>query len=42
MDGGIRPQVNQVMVNIEAILKKHNGTMDNIVKCIWLLTNGDD
>ena len=42
VDGGIRPQVNQVMVNIEAILKKHNGTMDNIVKCTCILANGDD
>ena len=40
--GGIRPQVNQAMKNINNILLKHNATMDNIVKCTCILVNGDD
>tara|TARA_X000001036_G_C20150781_1_gene591273 strand:- start:77 stop:523 length:447 start_codon:yes stop_codon:yes gene_type:complete len=42
VDGGIRPQVNQTMVNIQNILKKHNATMDDVVKCTCILANGDD
>ena len=41
-EGGIRPQVNQAMINIQNILKKHNATMDDIVKCTCILANGDD
>ena len=40
--GGIRPQVNQTMLNIQNILKKHNATMDDVVKCTCILANGDD
>ena len=42
VDGGIRAQVNQTMKNIHNILKKHNATMDNIVKCTCILADGDD
>jgi len=42
IDGGIRPQVNQTMMNIKSILKKHNLTMDEIIKCTCILANGDD
>ena len=42
VEGGIRPQVNQAMLNIHNILKKHNATMDDIVKCTCILANGDD
>ena len=42
IDGGIRPQVNQAMTNIKNILKKHNATTDDIVKCTCILANGDD
>ena len=42
VDGGVRPQVNQAMTNIKNILKKHNATMDDIVKCTCILANGDD
>jgi reactive intermediate/imine deaminase len=42
IDGGIRPQVNQTMMNIKSILKKHNSTMDEIIKCTCILANGDD
>ena len=42
VDGGIRPQVNQTMKNIKTILDKHNATMDDIVKCICILADGDD
>ena len=40
--GGIRPQVNQAMKNINAILKKHSATMDDIVKCTCILADVDD
>ena len=42
VEGGIRPQVNQTMLNIQNILKKHNATMDDVVKCTCILANGDD
>ena len=42
VEGGIRPQVNQIMINIQNILKKYNATMDDIVKCTCILANGDD
>ena len=42
VDGGIRAQVNQTMKNIQNILKKHNATMDDIVKCTCILVDGDD
>ena len=42
VEGGIRPQVNQAMINIQNILEKHNATMDDIVKCTCILENGDD
>ena len=42
VEGGIRPQVNQTMKNIQVILKKHNATMDNVIKCTCILVNGDD
>ena len=42
VDGGIRPQVNQTMTNIQNILKKHIATMDDVVKCTCILANGDD
>ena len=42
VEGGIRTQVNQTMINIQNILKKHNATMDDIVKCTCILANGDD
>ena len=42
VEGGIKPQVNQVMKNIKIILQKHNRTMNNIVKCMCILANGDD
>ena len=42
VEGGIRPQVNQTMINIQNILKKHNATMDDVVKCTCILANGDD
>ena len=40
--GGIRAQVNQTMKNIQNILKKHNATMDDIVKCTCILADDDD
>ena len=42
VEGGIRPQVNQTMINIQNILNKHNATMDDVVKCTCILANGDD
>ena len=42
VEGGIKPQVNQVMKNIKIILQKHNAAMDDIVKCMCILANGDD
>ena len=42
VDGGIKAQVNQTMKNIQKILKKHNATMDDIVKCTCILADGDD
>ena len=42
VEGGIRPQVNQTMINIQNILKKHNATMDDVVKCTCILANSDD
>ena len=42
VDGGIRAQVNQSMKNIQNILKKHNATMDDIVKCTCILADDDD
>ena len=42
VEGGIQPQVNQAMTNIENILKKYDATMDEIVKCTCILANGDD
>lgn len=42
VDGGIRAQVNQTMKNIQNILKKHNATMDDIVKCTCILADDDD
>ncbi len=42
VEGGIRPLVNQVMINIQNILKKHDATMDDVVKCTCILANGDD
>ena len=42
VEGGIRPQVNQTMINIQNILKKHNATMDDVVKCTCILANGYD
>jgi len=42
IEGGVRPQVNQTMKNIKTILEKHNASMDDIVKCTYILANGDD
>ena len=42
VEGGIRPQVNQAMINIQNILKKHNASMDDIIKCTCILANDDD
>jgi len=42
IDGGIKPQVNQTMLNIQTILEKHKATMDDIVKCTCILADGDD
>ena len=42
VEGGLRLQVRQAMNNIKNILKKHDATMDDIVKCTCILANGDD
>ena len=39
---GIEGQTKQVIKNIEAVLKHHNSSLNNVVKCTVILKNIDD
>lgn len=40
--GGIRSETEQAIKNIEAVLKHHGSSLDNVVKCTVILSNIDD
>ena len=39
VEGGIGPETQQTMENIQAILKRHNATMDDLVQCTVALAD---
>lgn len=41
-EGGIKEETEQVIKNIEAVLKQHNMTLDNVVKCTVILSTMED
>lgn len=41
-EGGIEAETVQVIKNIEAVLKNHNMTLKDVVKCTVILSNIDD
>lgn len=42
VSGGIKPEIKQVIENIETVLKQHNLSLDNVVKCTVVLKNMND
>ncbi|NNE33233.1 MAG: RidA family protein [Winogradskyella sp.] len=40
--GGIKSETTQVIKNIEAVLKHHNQSLDNVVKCTVILKDIED
>lgn len=40
--GGIEAETKQTLKNIEAVLKQHNLSLKDVVKCTVILTNIDD
>jgi 2-iminobutanoate/2-iminopropanoate deaminase len=42
VEGGIEAETKQALLNIEAVLKHHNLTLNEVVKCTVILSNIDD
>ncbi|WP_394747170.1 RidA family protein [Spongiimicrobium salis] len=42
VEGGIKAETEQVIKNIEAVLKHHGMTLDNVVKCTVILSTMED
>jgi len=42
VEGGIKAETKQVVLNIEDVLKHHNLSLDNVVKCTVILKDIDD
>lgn len=42
VEGGIKAETKQVILNIEDVLKHHNLSIDNVVKCTVILKDIDD
>ena len=42
VEGGIKAETKQVILNIEDVLKHHNLSLDNVVKCTVILKDIDD
>ncbi|TCK68635.1 2-iminobutanoate/2-iminopropanoate deaminase [Winogradskyella wandonensis] len=42
VEGGIEAETKQVILNIEDVLKQHNLTLDNVVKCTVILKDIND
>jgi len=42
VDGGIKAETKQVIKNIEDVLKHHNLSLDNVVKCTVILSDIND
>ena len=42
VDGGIKPETEQVIKNIEAVLAQHGMKLDNVVKCTVILSTMED
>ena len=42
VSGGIKAETKQVIENIEAVLKHHNLSLDNVVKCTVILKTIED
>ena len=42
VDGGIEAETKQVIKNIEDVLKHHNLSLDNVVKCTVILSDIND
>ena len=41
-EGGIEAETKQTLINIEAVLKHHNLTLKDVVKCTVILSNIND
>ncbi|PQJ78776.1 RidA family protein [Polaribacter porphyrae] len=42
VDGGIKEETKQALLNIEAVLKHHNLTLNDVIKCTVILSNIDN
>lgn len=42
VDGGIKPETEQAIKNIAAVLKQHGLSLDDVVKCTVILSTMDD
>lgn len=42
VNGGIKAETKQALKNIEVVLKQHNLTLKDVVKCTVILSNIDD
>ncbi|WP_232520825.1 Rid family detoxifying hydrolase [Flagellimonas nanhaiensis] len=42
VEGGIKPETEQVIKNIEAVLAHHGMKLDNVVKCTVILSTMED
>ena len=42
IEGGIRSQANQAMLNIRRVLGQHDANMDNILKCTCMMKSSND
>ncbi|MDX1472097.1 MAG: Rid family detoxifying hydrolase [Flavobacteriaceae bacterium] len=42
VEGGIKAETRQAIKNIQDVLRQHNLTLDNVVKCTVILKNIDD
>ena len=42
VEGGIKAETEQVIKNIQAVLKQHDMTLDQVVKCTVILSTMDD
>ncbi|WP_340066065.1 Rid family detoxifying hydrolase [Ascidiimonas aurantiaca] len=41
-EGGIKEQTLQTIMNIKAVLEKHNASLDQVIKCTVILKNIED
>ncbi len=42
VEGGIKAETEQALLNIKAVLQTHGMTLDNVVKCTVILSTMDD